>query len=256
MEVRARSALPLWHALGALVLLLATLLAAVGGLGAQPVVLAPGEPLGMAQLRALLADRLPPVGAGERLELLVRQPALPLANRASVPIRLESVDWWLDPASGEFRAVVAATAEGGERSTLVVAGRLRRLAAVPVPRRVIPAGTRITAELLRPSWLPAAALPPEVIRQESALVGQEAYRRLLAGRPVRRGEVGPPRLVRRGETVTVVYRRGALELMLTARALEDGALGQVVRLVNPDSRRTLRARVVGPREAEAVGERG
>ncbi len=223
---------------------------------AAVVVLAPGEPFGADHLRRLFAEDLPPAPRDGRVELRVHRPALPLPNPSATPIRLVPADWDLDSARGRFRAVVEAVAGDGSRATLVLVGELRVLVPVPVPRRPVPAGTRLEAGMLEVVERPLRTLPAEVVRDVGALLGLETRRRLPAGRPVRRDDVGPPRLVRRGDPVTVVYRSGALELLLTARALEDGGLGQVVRLINPDSGRGLRARITGPREAVAVGGDG
>lgn len=52
--------------------------------------------------------------------------------------------------------------------------------------------------------------------------------------------------VRRGETVTLVYEAPGMSLSMRARALEDGAVGQSVRLLNTSSNRTVDAVVTGP----------
>lgn len=57
--------------------------------------------------------------------------------------------------------------------------------------------------------------------------------------------------VRRGETVTLVYAAPGMSLTMRARALEDGAVGQSVRLLNISSNRTIDAVVTGPGAARA-----
>ncbi len=57
--------------------------------------------------------------------------------------------------------------------------------------------------------------------------------------------------VRRGETVTLTFRAPGVMLATRARALEDGAVGQSVRLVNTTSNRTIDAIVTGPGAARA-----
>lgn len=57
--------------------------------------------------------------------------------------------------------------------------------------------------------------------------------------------------VRRGETVTLVYETPGITLSIHARALEDGAIGQSVRFLNPTSNRTIDAVVTGPGAARA-----
>lgn len=57
--------------------------------------------------------------------------------------------------------------------------------------------------------------------------------------------------IRRGESVTLVYQAPGVTLSMRARALEDGAVGQSVRLLNTSSNRTVDAVVTGPGAARA-----
>jgi flagella basal body P-ring formation protein FlgA len=57
--------------------------------------------------------------------------------------------------------------------------------------------------------------------------------------------------IRRGDIVTLVYEAPGLSLSMRARALEDGAIGQGVRLLNTASNRTIDAVVTGPGAARA-----
>lgn len=57
--------------------------------------------------------------------------------------------------------------------------------------------------------------------------------------------------VRRGESVTLVYQAPGLSLTMRARALEDAAVGESVRLLNTSSNRTVDAVVTGPGAARA-----
>jgi flagella basal body P-ring formation protein FlgA len=52
--------------------------------------------------------------------------------------------------------------------------------------------------------------------------------------------------VRRGDTVTLLYQVPGVSLSMRARALEDGAVGQSVRLLNTSSNRTVEGVVTGP----------
>ncbi|GAB5349248.1 flagellar basal body P-ring formation chaperone FlgA [Alteriqipengyuania sp. 357] len=73
--------------------------------------------------------------------------------------------------------------------------------------------------------------------QEAA--GLEARRTLRSGMPVRASDLAEPRLVRRGEPVTIVLLSGALSITATGRALADGAQGDVVRVFSEATNQTL-----------------
>jgi flagella basal body P-ring formation protein FlgA len=58
--------------------------------------------------------------------------------------------------------------------------------------------------------------------------------------------------VHRGESVMLTYSVPGVQLSARARALEDGAVGQDIRLVNLSSNRTIDATVTGPGAAIAA----
>lgn len=58
--------------------------------------------------------------------------------------------------------------------------------------------------------------------------------------------------IRRGESVTLSYQAPGMSLSMRTRALEDGAVGQSVRLLNTASNRTIDAVVTGPGAARAT----
>jgi flagellar basal body P-ring formation protein FlgA len=67
----------------------------------------------------------------------------------------------------------------------------------------------------------------------------EARRPLGAGAVLTPNDAQPQRLVRRGETVTVVSRSGGIEVRAGGTALTDGARGERIRVRNDSSRRIV-----------------
>lgn len=109
----------------------------------------------------------------------------------------------------------------------------------PVLARTVEKGETLTAAdftsiALSPTTARGATSPREA-------AGQEAVRRLTAGSPVRTNDIATPRVVRRGETVTIILLSGALRITTAGRALGDAARGQPVRVLNLDTNRTLDA---------------
>lgn len=58
--------------------------------------------------------------------------------------------------------------------------------------------------------------------------------------------------IRRGESVTLVYEAPGLSLTMRTRALQDGAIGQPIQLLNTSSNRTIDAIVTGRGAARAT----
>jgi len=93
---------------------------------------------------------------------------------------------------------------------------------------------------------------PEAIASYSAsLVGLELKRNIYAGRAITKNDVKPPTLVKRNAIITVRYTKGPLLITTEGRALSAGAKGELIRIINLESKTTLTAIVAGPNLARA-----
>jgi len=84
------------------------------------------------------------------------------------------------------------------------------------------------------------------------VVGARANRPLQPGELVMAGMVSTRRLVQSGENVLVRVRGEGVEVEGRAVAAQGGGAGDVIRVVNPTSRRAVMARIVGPGEVEVI----
>ena len=94
--------------------------------------------------------------------------------------------------------------------------------------------------------LPASRVASNIIGSETQLAGMSPRRPVRAGEPLRLSDMEPPILVKKGSQVDVIYQTGALTLTARGRALEDGAMGDVVRIMNIRSNRTIEGTVSAP----------
>ena len=88
-----------------------------------------------------------------------------------------------------------------------------------------------------------------LIRSAHVLDGMEATRTIRAGQPIAMRDIRPVSVVRQGDPIQLVYERGALRLVVSARALNDAARGEPVRVQNLQSNRSMDAVAWGPGEA-------
>lgn len=101
--------------------------------------------------------------------------------------------------------------------------------------RTIPAGV-----ILSPGDIGFASKEITGAMQDpEAVVGTETRVVLYAGRPIRAQDIGPPAVVDRNQSVTLIYQRGALTIIADGRALARGGVGDRVRVMNLDSRNTV-----------------
>ena len=84
---------------------------------------------------------------------------------------------------------------------------------------------------------------PGVIEAGEDIIGLETKSTLYPGRPIRRQDVGPVALVKRNQMVKLIFRHGGLTISTDARALQRGAEGDQVRVMNMSSRTTVSGQV-------------
>jgi len=225
-------------------LLLMAPTAAVG----QVMTLDPGEVLTEAAVVELLGLPLAD-GRDHRQSVDLSTPSLPMRNPASQPVIIALVAQDVDSETRRFTARLSAALPTGEASDIEVTGRIIDEWRVPVADRLLQPGEVVDGADLSSVWMADNRVPHGAVLATGQIVGAEVRRRLRPGRPVEAGDLQQPRLVRRGEAVEVIYRHGGLTLTTLAEALDDGTLGQLVRLSNLDSGRRFAARVEGRKRA-------
>ena len=175
----------------------------------------------------------------------VRLPGLPRPG--------PEVDFIATPAPGSSPEVVVAELVARHRGRVVYARRVtipvRTTLRVPVPRRTIDRGhvLRRSDFEITEAHVPS---PKLVVTDLQALLGCEVRRPLAAGHPVPRRSVDSEKLVKRGDMVKVTVAAGGFRVVMEGRALEPGAKGEVVRVVNGQSNQIVEAHVVGARTLE------
>lgn len=112
------------------------------------------------------------------------------------------------------------------------------MVSVPVLKQAVQKGETITADNIILQEIPAAQAFASTIASADELTGQQTIRTIAAGQPVNRLHVRIAPAISRNQMVTMVFRKGGIELSGRGQALEDGALGQSIRVINPTTRST------------------
>lgn len=71
------------------------------------------------------------------------------------------------------------------------------------------------------------------------VLGMETRVAIYAGRPLRKGDIGPPALIERNDIVIVKYSTSGLSISTEGRALSRGGVGDEIRIMNLASRTTV-----------------
>ena len=88
------------------------------------------------------------------------------------------------------------------------------------------------------------------ITDPTEIVGKQAVHSLHAGKAIQAAQIKPPVMIKRGETVQVVSRSGAVRVRTFLIAKRDGRLGETIPLEELDGKETLNATVTGRLQVE------
>jgi flagella basal body P-ring formation protein FlgA len=215
---------------------------------ARSATLPGGEPLTESIAVELLGEALQAQGAGDRYRVMIERPHLPLANQSPAGTELAVEGLRHDGVSGRFQAVLVGRIDDRIRFRLPVHGRAHALIELPVLARPLAPGDIVREADLKWITVRSDRVQRGSLTAPEQLLGAEARKRLLPGRVLSARDLGPPLVVRSGRLVRLIYVRPGLRLTALGTAQDDGALGQLVRVVNADSRQQLQGTASGPDE--------
>jgi flagella basal body P-ring formation protein FlgA len=211
----------------------------------QAVLDRPGRPLPREEVLAAVRAALVRAGASEAAEIELPgfdAPLVPTEGKAQAIAT--QVDY--DAASGRFAALLTVTADTMNPVNLRVAGRLLETMEVAVPAARLHAGSVLRPQDLRLARVRAGLVHGEVVQDPAEVAGMALRHPAAAGQPISRAELVRPPVVEKGATVTMALETQGISLSGQGQALDSGAVGERVRVLNPVSRAVLDAQVTGP----------
>ncbi len=85
-----------------------------------------------------------------------------------------------------------------------------------------------------------------------AILGKRLRQSLRKGMPIRGNQLEIAPLVRRGDRVTITLRSQGLKIVTSGKAKQDGQLGEMIRVMNLDSKKSIFAEVVNAGDVQII----
>jgi flagella basal body P-ring formation protein FlgA len=166
---------------------------------------------------------------------------LPFASRESVRVRCAQPAWQIflqvqksAPAAAAPAAVSAPAVAPVNRTTVIT-------------RHLIQRGTQLQPAMLEEVSRPTQGLDPQAVSSLQDLIYGEAARDLPAGQVVRSNDIRRAVLVKQGQSALMSVGQGkGFEITIRVEAMQDGRMGEQIRLKNTESGRLLTGTVTGP----------
>jgi flagella basal body P-ring formation protein FlgA len=172
-------------------------------------------------------------------------------GRLDPRLRLAACDGKLEPFLPPGGQVMGNTTVGVRCPTpagwtLYVSARVLVQGLVLVTTQPLARGERLTEQNVRLVERDLASLPRGYFDDLQPVLGQQARRHLNANTVLNPLLIEAPRLVRRGEQVTMITGRDGFLVRSQGQALGDGSAGEVIRIRSNGSQRIVEGRVHAP----------
>ncbi len=151
-----------------------------------------------------------------------------------------------DYRMARFDATLEIPTGSGKRGILRVHGRAQAMAEVLTVARAMERGTVLKESEVISERRPRADVGRDVITDRAMVIGYAARNALQPGRPLRGADLMKPDVVQRNETITLVYEVPGIMLTIRGKATEAGSEGDVISVVNEQSKRTVQGTIIGP----------
>ena len=147
-----------------------------------------------------------------------------------------------------FQATLVAPSTDNPVKRQTVSGKIERLIRIPVLRSTLRNGDIIGDNDLNWISVPERNIQHDVLLKREDLTGMTPRRMASAGKPLLAGEVERPKIVKRGDMITITFTDGPLVLTTKGKALQTGARGDMIRIANLNSSKSLQGFVTGKKE--------
>ncbi|MEE3047671.1 MAG: flagellar basal body P-ring formation chaperone FlgA [Pseudomonadota bacterium] len=151
-----------------------------------------------------------------------------------------------------FVASVTAAAQTAQQRTYRISGKYYPLSSVPVLVEPVSRGQIIRPDQVEYRDFRSERVPSGAIRDINDVIGKEVVRAGTPNEPLLFRDLTNPILVRRGALVTIRLVTANMSLTARGKALENGSKGDVIRVVNQSSNKTIQVEVVAENEVRAL----
>ena len=204
-----------------------------------------GKPLKRDDVLTAVRNALVAGGVSDDCDVELTEFMPPLVPFESQPQPVVS-DLDYDANAGRFAAMLSITGAGMEPVHMRVSGKVDDTIELPVATSRLPAGAVLGKDDVHVARVRVSYVHGEVVRRLSDAIGLQLKHQLAPGLPLVRSELSRPSLVQKGARVLMLLDSPGISLTAQGQAMEAGAIGERIRVLNPVSRAVVEAEVIGP----------
>ncbi len=139
---------------------------------------------------------------------------------------------------------IGVSCENNKPWKLYVPVSIRVYKPVLAANRFLPRGAVIQAGDLQIIESDITTLGRGYFSEDDQVVGKVVKQPLMTGKVVEPYHIGNPKIVRRGESVTILASSDGFEIRMKGKAMMDGTSGELIKVKNEKSKRIVEGKVI------------
>ncbi len=207
-----------------------------------------GKEISLLEIEQLIKDALLLEGIPEDYELVFANKNLSFFVPFEKEKEISITSFSYNPRNGQFIAL--AVAGNDETYSMRITGRALPTITIPVLTKNIEKGDVILETDVSMQNVRKDAAKSRAIADLSEIIGKEAKRNLYAGDFLNKDDLIERFEVQKGKLITVIFTIKNMMLSAQAKALENGTVGDVIKVINPTSKQVFAVTVTGNNAAE------
>lgn len=208
------------------------------------------EEISRAVLNALINEQQ--LAKDTEIELNAGQFELTVESSATEPLQVRSLSY--NGGSGRFEATFTVP---GSRALEInpgkVIGNVADVMRVPVLARPVLKGDVVSASDIVIERRRRSDIGADTYLDPAKIIGNAARRPLPKGLLLREVDIQRPELIERNASVTMTFEQPGFQLTMRGKALAGGALGDIIQVMNLNSKKTVEAAITGPNRVAVTG---
>lgn len=201
-----------------------------------------------------VARQLQNQGFRDGVKAIVNPGTAPVLATANHPLKVVIHALQVDTDAKLWQGQAYIMAGNKTESVKPVAGRYDSIITVPVLTRQLRKGDVIEQADLEMRKVAERQLRKDTITDAAQVIGKSPLRMISPGRPMRMAEISAPVMIKKGQTVEMLYTTPYMTIRTSGEALEDGSQNALVRVQNSTSQKAVSGRVVATGRVEVNPE--
>ncbi len=173
------------------------------------------------------------------------------AGRLDVRLRLAACDQPLESFTPQSRRrmgkiTVGVRCDGSQPWSLFVPINVKVMTQVVVAKNNLPRGSILKESDIELKMRDISRLHRGYLEEKKSVLGKKLRQRLRQHQVVAPSQLDTPHAIKRNNKVIILASSRSLQIRMAGKALENGSLGELIRVRNESSKKELDARVIAP----------